>query len=135
MEHLIFMGTAFLIILIIFIIKYLIQKKKGTVLDSRELELLKKWFSLTNKDFKNDKIIFLLAIINSFIMSFTATIVNFLKVNYIWKILIALLILMILIYIFYEIIGRILYKKEGKKNEHKRNWKKMATKMGRRKNI
>lgn len=121
MENLIFMGTVFIIILIVFIIKYLIQKKKGTALDSRELELLKKWFSLTNKDFKNHKIIIILAIINSFIMSFTATLVNFLKINYIWKILIALLILMTLIYIFYGIIGKTLYKKEGNKNEHKRN--------------
>ncbi len=121
MNNLIFMGIIFIVIFIIFIIKYLIQKKKGTVLDSRELELLKRWFSLTNKDFKNDKIIILLAIVNSFIISFTATVINLFKLKYAWKFLIALLIMMTLIYLFYGIIGKILYKKEGKKNEHKRN--------------
>ena len=105
-----------------FIIFYLIGLKRKSILNSMQVEFLIKRFNFRKKDFNPKKIGIIICLLDPLIISLTGTIVTLPKINYIFELLLGFVILMILIYSLYEILGRII-KRKVDKNEYKRNRK------------
>ena len=114
MFSLIFFCIVFIIFYFIylFIFEDMLKKEKYTKI--RELVFLSDKFNLDKKKIDKKKCLNGVAIINGFIIAFTATIVDFLKINISFKLLVAFVILMFLIYICYTLYGKYLKKKWGK---------------------
>ena len=111
--------TIFIIYLIFF---YIIGLKNKSILNSMQVTFLLKRFNLRKKDLNAKKIGIIICILDPLIISLTGTIVTLPKWHYILELLLGFIILMILIYSFYEILGRII-KRKVDENEHKRNRK------------
>ena len=109
----------FILYLIFF---YIIGLKKKSILNSMQVEFLSKRFNFKKKDFNPKKIGLIICFIDPLIISLTGTIVSLPKWNYILELLLGFVLLVALIYSFYEIIGRIIRRKVDK-NEYKRNRK------------
>ncbi|MDD2238702.1 MAG: hypothetical protein PHH51_02310 [Bacilli bacterium] len=122
MENLMFFLITFIIFFIIFLISYFIKRKKGTIGEAKELNLLIYWFKLKRNDLDNDRLVLIFTIINSLIISITATVCTMVKINYVWQILIGFVMVMSLMYISYAIVGKIILMKRGRKNgKHSKN--------------
>ncbi len=115
-KSLIYFGTTFIIVFLIYAL-FINRKKKEYVEGKKQLEInyLVKKFDLDMRITKYKNIKLIVSLLNSFIIAFTFAIIVNLKVNYVFKLLIAFAILMVLIYSLYEITGRILKSKEKKK--------------------
>lgn len=141
MEDLITFCIAFILIFTTYLIIYFIKMKKKNLAQMTEVILLKKFFDLKDVKLKYKLLCFFIILINSIIISIAGTICTMIKMNYIWQILIGFVILVSLIYLFYNLLGIILKKKYAKeikeikkgkeKDEHTRNRKKVAKKVGR----
>lgn len=124
MEQSIYFAVTFLVVFLLFLLNYLVKKNKGTLNESRELELLCIWFKIKRKDLNIKKTLIILLIINSFIISFTSLVFTTISLSYIWKILISFSLVTTLLFISYGIVGTfIIKKKENKNGKHKRNRK------------
>ena len=119
MKYIISFGIDFIVFLIIFLIFYLFYLKRK----SKDINKLKENTNINNFINKYDldmtktkykTVLYTLAFNNSLIIAFTSALITNIK-GYGLKILVSLLVLMILIYSVYEVSGRILKKKEGKK--------------------
>ena len=84
-----------------------------------EINYLISRFKLDMRVTKYKTVKFLVALLNSFIISVTFTIIINLKFKYVYKLMIAFVIMFILIYSLYEIVGRALKRKELKNNDTK----------------
>ena len=127
MENLMFFLITFIIFFIIFLISYFIKRKKGIIGEAKELNLLIYWFKLKRKDLDSDKLVLIFTIINSLIISITATVCTMVKLNYVWQILIGFFMVMSLMYLSYAVVGKIILMKRGRKNgKYSKNRKKMA---------
>lgn len=73
-------------------------------------------FNLDDKKIDLHKLNFHISIINAFIIAFVATNISLIKLNTFFQLLIGFVVLFLLIYAIYEIYGRILKKKVGKKD-------------------
>ena len=115
MESIKLFVISYLILFIIYLIFfYILGLRKKRILNSMQIEFLKIRFNLKNKDF-NPKIIGLvITFIDPLIISLTGTIVSLPKWNYIIELLLGFVLLMALIYSFYEILGRITKRKVNK---------------------
>ncbi len=123
MESIILFAISYVVFFIIYLIFYYFRGlKKKTILDSLQVEFLKVRFGLKNKDLKPKHIGLVVTFIDPLIISLTGTIVSLPKWNYILELLLGFVLLIALIYSFYEIIGRIIRRKVDK-NEYKRNRK------------
>lgn len=116
MEDLMFFLITFVSIFIILLINYFIKKKKGILKNSREFLLLKTKFNLSKNDFDEEKLGLVLVLVNSFIIALTATITTIVSDDYIWQITIGFALLMILIYLIYGLIGKVLCKRKKVNN-------------------
>ena len=112
-------SVLFLIYLIFF---YIIGLKRKNILKSIQVEFLRIRFKLEDKDFKPKRIGLIICLVDPLIISLTGVIVTLPKWHYSIEIMLGFVLLLILIYSFYEIIGRILVRKV-EKNEYKRNRK------------
>lgn len=141
MENLLTFLIAFIFIFIIYLIIYFIKLKKNTLSKMTEVLFLKKIFNLKDIKLNYKLLCFIIIIINTIIISVSGTVCSMIKMNYIWQVLIGFAMLMTLIYLFYSLLGYILKRKHSKeieelkkgkeKNEHTRNRKKVAKKVGR----
>ena len=123
MESLLLFGISYLILFVLyFIFFYLLGIKNKNILDSIQIEFFIKRFNLKKRDFNAKKIGIIICLLDPLIISLTGTIVSLPKWHYIIELLIGFILLLILIYSFYEIIGRII-KRKVDRNEHKRNRK------------
>ena len=123
MESIFLFVLSYVVFFIIYLIFYYIRGlKKKTILDSLQVEFLKVRFGFKNKELKPKKIGLVVTLIDPLIISLTGTIVSLPKWNYILELLLGFVLLVALIYSFYEIIGRIIRRKVDK-NEYKRNRK------------
>ena len=127
LENLILFISLFIII---FLIDYFfINKRRLTLIKNKgvtkkgkvkkvksigEIDYLKAKFKLNSHKLNKDKAIIWISIINSFIISFTSSIILLIPLKMIWQLLIAFIILFSLIYALYEIYGRYLKRKEEK---------------------
>lgn len=115
MDSLILFGISYLILFTIYLIFfYFLGLKKKSILRSMQVEFLKIRFDFRNKDLNSKKIGLLITLIDPLIISLTGVIVSLPKWNYIISLLIGFVLLIALIYSFYEIIGRILKRKVDK---------------------
>ncbi len=113
MESIILFTISYVIIFILYLILfYIIGLKKKRILSSMQIEFLKIRFNLKNSDFNPKKIGLVITIIDPLIISLTATIVSLPKWNYIITMLLGFVVLLGLIFSFYEIIGRIITRKD-----------------------
>ena len=93
------------------------KNKKGKtkkIKDIGELDYLITKFKLDTKKLNVNEAILVIAILNSFIIAFTSTIIVLIPGSISIQLLVAFVVLFMLIYALYEIYGRILKKKEGK---------------------
>lgn len=116
MENLMFFLIVFIIFFLIFLINFFIKKQKGTLKEAKEFNLLIYWFKLKRKDLDIEKLGLIFALVNSLIISLTATICTMVNDNYIWQLLIGFVMVMSLMYISYGIIGKIVLMKRGREN-------------------
>ena len=95
--------------------KYLSKKKtkkKSDLMNQMEISYLVSKFNLDVNKINFLILIRIIALIDAFIISFTSSFVYYLPFKgIIWKFLIGFVMLFILIYALYEILGRILVKK------------------------
>ena len=116
MDNLLLFGLSYIILFIIYLIFfYILGLKKKSILNSMQVEFLIKRFDLRKKDFNSKKIGIIICLLDPLIISLTGTIVTLPKWHYILELLLGFVILMILIYSFYEILGRIIKRKVDKK--------------------
>ena len=121
MESIILFTISYVVFFIIYLIFFYIRGlKKKTILNSLQVEFLKVRFGFKNKELKPKKIGLIVTFVDPLIISLTGTIVSLPKWNYILELLLGFVLLVALIYSFYEIIGRIIRRKVDK-NEYKRN--------------
>ena len=116
MNSLLLFGLSYIILFIIYLIFfYIIGLKKKRILSSMQVEFLKVRFKFKNKDLNEKALGIIICIIDPLIISLTGTIVSLPKWHYILQLILGFVILMILIFSFYEIVGRIIKRKVDKK--------------------
>lgn len=116
MEHIIFFGISYTILFLLYILLFYIRGlKKKKIFDSMQFTYLKIKFELKNKDLNPKKIGSAICIIDPLIISLTGVIVTLPNWNYLIELFIGFIILIGLIYSFYEILGRIIKRKVKKK--------------------
>jgi heme/copper-type cytochrome/quinol oxidase subunit 3 len=140
MENLMVFLLSFTFIFIIYLIIYLVKKHKGTLRFMKEFSLLTSKYKLNRNNLDYNKLGLLIIFLNTLIISVTGTLCTMVKMNYIWQLCIGFVLLMILIYVVYGILGKVLKNKEksdyieineGKKDKdgndkHRKNRKKVA---------
>ena len=121
-----YLKTLYLFVglmLVVFLVDYyLVNKRKLKLINNKgknktigELDYLIIKFKLKEKKLNKDRVIFWIAIINSFIISFVSSVVMLLDIPIVFQLLIAFVLLFSLIYSLYELYGRHLKKLEEKK--------------------
>ena len=116
MESLILFIFSYFIFFIIYLIFFYIRGlKKKSILNSLQVEFLKVRFHFKNKELKPKKIGLIITFVDPLILSLTGTIVSLPKWHYVLQLILGFVILMVLIYSFYEILGRIIKRKVDKK--------------------
>ncbi len=116
MENLYLFLISFTFIFIIYLIVFLIKMKKRKLSKMKEFDLLKSKFKLKHINYK--KVGLILILINSFIISLTGTICSMIDLSIPWQLCIGFVLLMMLIYSLYYILGSILFKLENKKGDN-----------------
>ncbi len=123
MESILLFVISYVVFFVIYLIFYYFRGlKKKTILNSLQVEFLKVRFGFKNKELKTKSIGLIVTFVDPLIISLTGTIVSLPKWNYILELLLGFVLLIALIYSFYEIIGRIIRRKVDR-NEYKRNRK------------
>lgn len=115
------MYNFFVTFLIVFIIVYLLylfvfvlnKKKKNGIFETNQAKLIIVPNKLNTDMINRNCFAHVLALANSFIVSFTFALSEFFD-NYIVKLLFCFIILFVLIFIIYRLIGFIYKKKEGR---------------------
>ena len=116
MENLYLFLISFTFIFIIYLIDILNKMKKRKLSKMKEFDLLKSKFKLKHINYK--KVGLILILINSFIISLTGTICSIIDLSIPWQLCIGFVLLMMLIYSLYYILGSILVKLENKKGDN-----------------
>ena len=119
-QSLIYFGVCFIVVFLLYLLinmKFRKEYKEGK--QQVEINYLISRFKLDMRVTKYKTVKFLVALLNSFIISVTFTIIINLKFKYVYKLMIAFVIMFILIYSLYEIVGRALKRKELKNNDTK----------------
>lgn len=115
MQSLILFICSYFVLFIIYLIFFYIRGlKKKCILNSLQVEFLKVRFGFKNKELKPKRIGLIITLIDPLIISLTGTIVSLPKWHYIIELLLGFVLLVALIYSFYEIIGRIIKRKVDK---------------------
>lgn len=95
-----------------FIFDDMLKKERYTKIS--ELVILTKKFNLDKKKMDYRKLLKGVAIINAFIIAFSATLVDFLPIDIMFKLAVAFVVILILIFSLYFAYGKYLNKKWGK---------------------
>lgn len=106
-----FMVSYVVLFILYFIFFFLLGIRKKNILDSIQVQFLKIRFGFKDKDLNSKKIGLLITLIDPLIISLTGTIVSLPNWNYIIELLLGFILLVGLIYSFYEILGRIIRRK------------------------
>lgn len=112
-----FFIIIFILTFSIFFFNFCKKLKRKNIKKISELTFLITRFNLNKKKLNYQRILFVVSIINAFIISFVATVIYLIPVNYALSFFIAFLLLIALIYSLYEIYGRHLQRKWGRDNE------------------
>ena len=109
-------SAFFSIILIVYLV--FLNKKKKDYSKLKKGDLIKVFIARYNLDMRKQdykKVLLLYTIVKVFVISFTAALIMSIK-SFIWKVLIAFVVVFVLIYALFEILGRTLKKREEKEN-------------------
>lgn len=117
-------GFIFIFLIHLFLIKHMKRKDRSS--DGIGINLIIKRFNLDLKKIKYKKIAISVSLVNSFIISFTSIIILNID-NFIYKLIVGFVLITLLIYALYEIIGRSLYKSQFKLKVKKTKIKKEKT--------
>ena len=117
--NVIFFLVVFLLVFIIdfYFISTKKEKKRRVDKLTSEADFIIKRYELDEKKVNLRKLNFHISIMNGFIISFVSTTISLIEVNITVQFLIGFVLLFALIYSVYEIYGRFMYKKIGKKKE------------------
>lgn len=114
MQDLLIFIICFCIIYFIYLCTVVLRDSKIDIyISGKQIQFFVKKYGLTFKTIKPKRFINMLSLVNSFIMAFTITIIVAID-NIILKFLLAFVILLLLIFISYSLIGLYIKKKEGK---------------------
>ena len=119
-KSLIYFGICFIVVFLLYLIinkKFRKEYKEGR--EQVEINYLVNRFNLDMRITKYKTIKLVVALLNSFIIAFTFTLIINLKYKYAFKLMIAFVIMFIMIYSLYEIVGRMLKRRELKNNDTK----------------
>lgn len=116
MFSLIMFVVVFIVIYLVYYFIFDDKLKKEKYTKISELVLLTKKFNLDKKKMNYKGLLNGIAIINAFIISFTVTIVDLIPVDMVFKLAIAFVIIMVLIFSLYISYGKYLQKKWGMKD-------------------
>ncbi len=111
---------GFIVIFVVFYLIYyfifddMLKKEKYTKIN--ELVFLTHYFKLNKEKMNYRQCLNGVAILNAFIISFTFTLIQFLKLPIAFKLLIAFVIMLALVYCGYMLYGKHCQKKWGKKD-------------------
>ena len=121
MEYVLKFLYDFVLLFLLFLIVYLVfinkRKKDYSKLkksDFTRIFIIRYDLDMRKTDYK--KVLRLTAIINSFIIAFTSTLILNID-NFLWKVVISFIVIFTLIYALYELTGRYLKKKEVEKKD------------------
>ncbi len=122
MEYMVMFAVIFFIVSILYYILLRVLNKKKKLKDIKEIMFLVLKYNLDIKKLKKNNIFFVMALINSFIISLVSMIIMLVPFdNYIFILLgfsLGFVILLLMIYACYEIYGRFLNERYGvDKNE------------------
>lgn len=117
LENFIYFIIGFVLIFLCYLCLFKFSKKDKTK-ENIGINFLVRRHDLDLRKHDAQRIYILIAVINSFIISFVSIIVVNID-NLIYKLLVGFVLLMVLIYSLYEITGRILKKKEIKEKKVK----------------
>ena len=106
---------AFLIVFIFYSIMFSRKKVKNKEKNIAEVNLLIKRYKLDMRKIKYKNLLFTISIINSTIIALAFTAVFYVE-NYLLSLLIGFVLLIVLTYSLYEIVGRHYQKKGSKEN-------------------
>ena len=109
-------AIAFVIVYLVFYFIYDNKLKKEQYTKISELVLYTKLFNLDKKKMNYKSLLNGVAIINAFIIAFTAALLDFLPLRMEFKLIVAFFIILGLMFGLYYMYGRILKKKWGKKD-------------------
>ena len=112
MENLFVFLISFVIVFLIFLTMYFIRRAKGTLAYSKEAELLTARFNLNKKKLNFNSLGIIFSLVNSLIIATVGTLSSMLPLHYLWQLTFGFVLIMIMIYIIYGIIGRVLKRKE-----------------------
>lgn len=107
----IFFLITFIFIFIIYIIYLLIKKKFNKLMKVNQYAYLIHRYQIDENKINQNKMIILVALCNSFIIANTAIIIGLFDINVWWQMIVSFLVLFILIFIVYGIVGYFLKKK------------------------
>ena len=114
MEYIFTFVFCFLVIYLLYLLMIVLRKKGlEKFKTSKQLDYFKIKFKLDIKKLNFKKFANALAVTNAFIIAFTVTVIEVFD-NWILKVLVAFLILLPLMYLLYNVIGKYYKKKEGK---------------------
>ena len=116
MKYLIFFVFAFLLVFLTYVL--IINRKRKEYTAGKkftEVNYIVNKFKLDMRKVKYKKLLWITTIANSFIVAATSTLVINVD-GFVWQLLVGFVILLLLTFVIYEIIGRIL-KRKGKKDE------------------
>ncbi len=109
-----FLGLFILAWLVFYLMnKNKLKKNKKQIW---EINYVVNKFRLNRQKINKKKIISITNIINAFIISFVCTIICILPLSFMWQMLIAFVILFVMMYLCYELVGIYCVKKGWKKN-------------------
>ena len=119
MEYVLKFLYDFILIYLIALIVYLVfvNKRRKDYLNLKDGSYVKLFIARYNLDMrktKYEKVLKIVAYINSFIIAFASTLILYID-SFLWKIVVCFVVVFTLIYALYEIAGRHLKNKEGKK--------------------
>ena len=118
MKYLNTLYTFIALFIVIGLANYYLNKRKLNKKKNKknkpigEIDYLVTKFKLDKNKLNKNKMIIYIAMINSFIISFTSCLIMIIPLKLIWQMLIAFVLLFSLIYALYEIYGRHLKKLE-----------------------
>lgn len=130
-EYLLSVYIFIVLMIIVFLVDYfLINKRKLNLIKNKgvtkkgkkkkiknisEIDYLSTKFKLDQKKLDMDRMIFVISLINAFIISIVSSVVMLMPFAIMWQLIVAFALLFGLIYSLYEIYGRHLKHKEERK--------------------
>ena len=101
MENLFIFVITFTVVFLVMLWMYFKNKKSGALKKSKEILILQHRFKVDKKKLNSERLGLIFTLIYSLIIALTGTIASDLEFSYVWRLLIALALMMSLIYISY----------------------------------